>query len=61
MNKLKNNTSSAKPDKASDYSRISILVPKNFHKEIKQCALDEDTTVTDLICKVMKDYLENGH
>lgn len=37
--------------------RMNFNVPKHFHKQIKQRALDEDTTVTELICKAVKEYM----
>lgn len=40
-----------------DVIRINFNVPKHFHKQIKQRALDEDTTVTEVICKAVKEYI----
>ena len=40
-----------------DTIRMNVNIPKSLHKQIKQRALDEDTTVTELIIKLMTDYL----
>ncbi len=53
----KNKTSSLSQDKGDETSRLNIILSKSFHKEIKQRALDEDITVTELIIKAVKDYL----
>jgi hypothetical protein len=45
-------------NKDSKTSRLNIILPKDFHKKIKQRALDEDITVTDLIYKAVEEYLE---
>lgn len=37
--------------------RMNLNISKTFHKEIKQKALDEDTTVTELVVKALKEYL----
>ena len=58
MSKPKAKTSKQEKEKELATSRINILVTKSFHKEIKQRALDEDTTITEMIIKVMKEYLK---
>ncbi len=37
--------------------RMNVNISKSFHKKIKQRALDEDTTVTDIVMKALKEYL----
>ena len=44
--------------KDKETSRLNIILPKDFHKKVKQRALDEDITVTELIYKAVKAYLE---
>ena len=57
--------SSSKKDKAissvvsteEKYTQMNLNIPKSFHKQIKQRALDNDTTVTELVIKVIEEYL----
>lgn len=37
--------------------RMNVNIPKEFHKKIKQKALDEDITVTELVVKAVNEYL----
>jgi predicted HicB family RNase H-like nuclease len=37
--------------------RMNVNIPKAFHKQIKHRALDEDTTVTEIVIKALKEYL----
>ena len=37
--------------------RMNINLPRDFHKQIKQKALDENITVTELVCRAVKEYL----
>lgn len=37
--------------------RMNINIPKKFHKKIKQKALDEDITITELVMKAVNKYL----
>jgi predicted HicB family RNase H-like nuclease len=37
--------------------RMNVNIPKEFHKKIKQKALDEDITITELVMKAIKEYL----
>jgi hypothetical protein len=37
--------------------RMNINMPKIFYKKIKQKALDEDITITDLVIKATKEYI----
>lgn len=38
--------------------RMNINLPKSFHKKIKQTALDEDATVTEIVIKALKEYMD---
>jgi hypothetical protein len=57
--------SSNKKDKAissvqetsEEQMKMSINIQKKFHKQIKQCALDNDTTVTEIVTQALKDYM----
>ena len=40
-----------------DIIKMNVNITKNFHKRIKQRALDEDTTVTEIVKKALEDYL----
>jgi len=40
--------------------KMNNNIPRDFHKQIKQKALDEDTTVTELVCRVLKNYLKQN-
>jgi len=37
--------------------RMNVNIPKKLHKKIKQKALDEDTTITDIVIKAVNGYL----
>lgn len=37
--------------------RMNVNVSKIFHKKIKQKALDEDTTVTEIVIKALNEYM----
>lgn len=38
--------------------RMNVNVPKDFYKKIKQKALDEDTTVTDIVKQALNEYMD---
>lgn len=40
-----------------EYMKMNISIQKAFHKQIKQRALDEDTTITEIVMKALKDYM----
>lgn len=37
--------------------KISIIIPADLHRDLKRCALDDDTTITALIQGLIVDYL----
>jgi predicted HicB family RNase H-like nuclease len=37
--------------------RLNVIITKSFHKQIKQRALDEEITVTELIHKAVNEYM----
>ena len=37
--------------------RTNISFPKSLHKQVKQCALDEETTINALVLKAVKKSL----
>lgn len=49
-----------KPSQGSEMAsvRMNINISKAFHKKIKQKALDEDSTITEVVIKALKKYLE---
>lgn len=40
-----------------EFMRMNINISKSFHKQIKQYALDRDTTVTEIVIKALKGYM----
>jgi len=40
-----------------DTVRMNVNISKVFHKQIKQKALDENITVTELVCKSIKEHI----
>lgn len=38
--------------------RTNISFPKSLHKQVKQCALDEEITINALVLKAVKKYLK---
>lgn len=41
--------------------RMNLNIPRVFHKQIKQRALDEDITVTELVSKAIRAYISNNN
>lgn len=39
------------------FVRMNVNIRKSFHKKIKQKALDESTTVTEIVCNAINDYI----
>lgn len=37
--------------------RMNVNIQRSFHKRIKQRALDENVTVTELVCKAIEEYM----
>ena len=37
--------------------RMNINLPKSFYRQIKQKALDEESTVTEIVIKALEKYL----
>ncbi len=44
-------------DIQDEFIRMNVNISKAFHKKIKQRALDEDTTVTEIVMKALEKYL----
>jgi hypothetical protein len=42
---------------SGETKKISIIIPADLHRELKRCALDDDTTITALIQGLIVDYL----
>jgi hypothetical protein len=38
-------------------ARLNVDLPKTLYRQIKQRALDEDSTITELILKAVTEYL----
>ncbi|QLH42447.1 MAG: hypothetical protein HWD59_06835 [Coxiellaceae bacterium] len=45
------------PEEKEEITKMNVNVPKSFYKQIKQRALDEDTTVTEIVIKALRQYL----
>ena len=43
-----------------ELKKLSILVDKDVHKSLKHKALMEDTTLTEVIGKLIDDYLNDS-
>ena len=43
----------------SDISKTTINLPKDLKKELKKIAIDEDTSLSGLIIKMINEGLEN--
>lgn len=37
--------------------RMNVNIPKSFYKQIKQHALNQDTTITDLVLIALKSHI----
>jgi hypothetical protein len=37
--------------------RMNINISKTFYKQIKQKALDQDTTITEIVIKALNEYM----
>ncbi len=44
-------------DTQEEFIRMNVNISKAFHKQVKQRALDEDTTVTEIVMKALKEYI----
>ena len=40
--------------------RMNINISKAFHKKIKQQALNEDTTVTEIVIRCLEEYMSKS-
>ena len=40
-----------------EVTKMNVNVPKSFYKRIKQKALDEDTSVTEIVIRALSQYL----
>jgi hypothetical protein len=49
-----------KAEVAPPIARLNANVPKPLLKRLKQRALDEDTTLTDVVIKAVNEYLSKG-
>ena len=43
----------------SDISKTTINIPKDMKKELKKIAIDEDTSLSGLILKMIEEDLKN--
>ena len=43
----------------SDVSKTTINLPKDLKKELKKIAIDEDTSLSGLIIKMIEEGMEN--
>ena len=43
----------------SDISKTTINIPKDMKKELKKVAIDEDTSLSGLILKMIEEDLKN--
>lgn len=59
LNKKEKAIASVK-DSSVETIRMNVNLPKAFHKKIKQRALDEDITVTELVIKAVDAYLNKN-
>ena len=41
--------------------RMNVNIAKSFHKQIKKRALNEDITVTELVHRAIKEYMNKTH
>jgi NRPS condensation-like uncharacterized protein len=57
-------TTSAVPNKESgnddDIMKTSWRMPRSFMKKIKQYALDQDITVTDVMIQALEEFFSNS-
>jgi hypothetical protein len=37
--------------------RMNVNISKNFYKQIKRRAIDQDTTITELVIKALDEYM----
>jgi hypothetical protein len=44
-------------EKEERTTRLNMNIPKSFHKKLKQRALDENITVTELAMKALSKYI----
>lgn len=49
-----------KQESAEPIVRLNANVPKSWHKRLRQRALDEDITVTELVMKAVDQYMSKS-
>ncbi len=56
------NLKEAQTSKLYDASTMNMTlnVPKDFHKQLKLAALEEETTIKDIVIKAVRKYLEKS-
>lgn len=40
--------------------RMNINISKTFYKQVKQKALDKDTTITEIVIKALNEYISKS-
>jgi len=40
--------------------KLSVMVPKSFHKELRLFCARKDCTITEVVVDAIRDYLANG-
>ena len=56
-------TASPKPSKSTDpeYKRTTIYLPKRLHRQLKAAAADEDQEMSEIVEKLVENYLLSRH
>jgi len=44
-------------EEKEEVTKMNVNIPKSFYKKIKQRALDEDTSVTEIVIRALNQYL----
>ena len=42
----------------TEKTKLTFLIEKELHKELKKRAIDEERTVTEIVTKLITDYLQ---
>jgi hypothetical protein len=50
---------SYEPPTSDDFKKLSLLIPKDLHRELKKYALENDKTVTSVLVDLISKLVES--
>jgi predicted HicB family RNase H-like nuclease len=59
MKSIENKEEKSAISQKKEYIGLNVKITRTFHKMVKRQALEEDTTVADIVIKALTAYIEN--